>query len=559
MLTTDKEILRQCTSDKCLWMGIPSIEVTKKGRTFLTYYSGGTTEQIGNFVCLLKSDDGVDFGQPVAVCWPEEGHRCYDPALWIDPLGRLWIIWSRCPNDGLFAAICDDPDAEELVFGPEFFIGHNVMLNKPTVLSTGEWAFPVAVWNHGVRAIGAEYDSDIEPKGSYMYVTSDQGKTFRKLGYADVQKRSFDEHMFLELQNGVVRVFVRTTYGIGAADSYDGGVHWGKDFDTGYKGPCARFHIRRLASGRVLLINHYGYPGQHRSHLTAMLSEDDGKTFPYKLLLDERKQIAYPDAAIDADGRIHICYDRERGSLRSKLSDILSCAREFLTACITEEDIIAGSLVSEGSYLQRVAYKLTEYKGDLVNPFNETELFTVSKYAKYLSEKNKDAELIIAEIFDAYEINCANIHNLEAERFDELIESYKHSKDLQVLNEIITLVRNAHSESQYSEKGIVDEICQYISNNPEQECSMESLAKKFHFSANYLRHIFKKQTGTTVLSFKTGQVIKKAKLLLRMSDNKIIDIASACGFENSSYFAEVFLREVGVSPKEYRQSCRGSV
>lgn len=553
MLTTDKEILKEYARTKCLWMGIPSIEVTKKGRTFLTFYSGGTTEQIGNFVGLIMSDDGKNFTDPIAVCQPEPGHRCFDSNLWIDPLGRLWFTWSRCPNDGVFGAICDDPDADELVFGEEFFIGNSVMMNKPIVLSTGEWAFPLAVWNHGVRAIGKEYDSPIEPKGSFMYVTDDQGKTFRKLGYADVEKRSFDEHMLLELKNGVIRMFVRTTYGIGASDSYDGGMHWGRGFDTGYKGPCSRFHIRRLASGRILLINHFGYPGQHRSHLTAMLSEDEGQTFPYKLLLDERKSIAYPDAAIDSEGRIHICYDRERGSLRNKLSDILNCAREFLTCCITEEDIMAGQLVTEGSYLQNVAYKLTEYDGDLVNPFNETELFTTSKYARYLSNQSKDAETIIEEVFDAYEINCINIHNLQAEEFDKLIEEYKRTRELDVLNEIIGLVRSAHSEGEYSEKGIVDELCRYIIEHLEEAVSAESLAKHFHFSTHYIRHIFKKQTGTTVSGFKTSQIIKKAKLLLKMSDSKIIDVAAACGFDNASYFTEVFLKELGVTPKEYRQ------
>ena len=97
MLTTDKEILKDYARSKCLWMGIPSIEVTKKGRTFLTFYSGGTTEQIGNFVGLIQSDDGVNFTDPVAVCKPEEGYRCFDSNVWIDPLGRLWLTWSRCP------------------------------------------------------------------------------------------------------------------------------------------------------------------------------------------------------------------------------------------------------------------------------------------------------------------------------------------------------------------------------------------------------------------------------------------------------------------------------
>lgn len=340
----------------------------------MTFYSGGKTEEIGNYVLLVKSDDGINFSEPVAVCY-EDGYRCYDPCIWIDPLGRLWLTWSRCPEDGLFGAICDDPDAEEIVFGEEFLIGHNVMMNKPTVLSTGEWAFPIAVWNYGIRVLPPNYDSDITPKGSFMYVTDDCGKTLKKLGYADVKNRGFDEHMFLEMNDGVIRAFVRTAYGIGAADSYDGGLHFGKDFDTGYKGPCSRFHIRRLPSGRILLINHFDYTG--RNNLTAMLSEDEGKTFPYRLLLDERNDVAYPDAAIDEKANIHITYDRERGGYQSSLESVMNCAREILTACICEDDIINGSLVNKESYLKRVAYKLTEYDGELQNPFNEKNVLAI--------------------------------------------------------------------------------------------------------------------------------------------------------------------------------------
>lgn len=549
MLITDKELLKNYTKTKNLWVGIPSIEVTKKGRTFLTFYSGGTKEEIGNYVILIKSDDGINFSEPIAVCF-EEGKRCFDPCIWIDPLDRLWLTWTRAPEEGLFGAICENPDADEIKFGEEFFIGNNIMMNKPTVLSTGEWAFPIAVWNEGIRVLPKEHDSPVTPKGSYMYITDDNGKTFKKLGYADVKERSFDEHMFLEIQTGAIRVFVRTTYGIGAADSYDSGLHWGKDFDTGYKGPCSRFHIRRLPSGRILLINHYEFTG--RNNLTAMLSEDDGKTFPYRLLLDERSSIAYPDATVDNEGRIHITYDRERGAFLSCFDNIMNSAREILIAAITEEDIINGTLTDKNSYLKRVAYKLTDYDGELKNPFNETARFTDDNYAQHISSKKLNAEDIISEIFNTYQINCTNIHNVDAEKLDKLIDIYKTNKNLSVLSEIVTLVRSAQSESIYSEKSIVDEICKYIIENSEQNCSVESIAKKFHYSAHYIRHIFKKQTGITVNGFKTAQIIKKAKLLLKMSNDKITDIASACGFETPSYFTEVFTKEVGISPKDYR-------
>ena len=324
MLITDKTILKNYTLNKCLWAGIPSIEVTKGGRTFLTFYSGGTKEEIGIYVMLIMSDDEQNYSKLVAVCF-EENYRCYDPCLRIDPLGRLWLTWSRSPEKAVFGAICENPDADEIVFGKEFFIGNNVMMNKPLVLSTGEWLFPIAVWINNLGP-APSLSAPNEQKGSFAYVTYDMGKTFKKLGRADVKNRSFDEHMFLELPDGKIRCFVRTNYGIGAADSYDGGLHWSEDFDTGYGGPCTRFHIRRLQSGRILLINHIDYTG--RNNLTAMLSEDDGKTFPYRLLLDERKDVSYPDATIDKDGMIHITYDRERGAFCSCIDD--AC---FLCQC----------------------------------------------------------------------------------------------------------------------------------------------------------------------------------------------------------------------------------
>ena len=194
---------------------------------------------------------------------------------------------------------------------------------------------------------------------AFAFRSRDQGKTFEQLGGSDVAGRTFDEHMILELPDGRLAMYVRTDYGIGVSYSDDGGCTWSEGEDTGWGGPDSRFFIRRLRSGRVLLINHWNYTG--RSHLTAMLSEDEGKTWPYKLLLDERQSVSYPDAVEAQDGNIYITYDRERGCFLSSMAEVYACSREILIARITEEDILAGKLVSEGSYRKRVASKLGQY------------------------------------------------------------------------------------------------------------------------------------------------------------------------------------------------------
>lgn len=365
MLITDKEELKKYNTDHRLWQGIPGIEVTKKGRIFITFYSGGTKEHIDNYALLLKSDDGIHFGEPIAVAF-KENYRCFDSCLWIDPLGRLWFIWSFAPENAVYAAICDDPDADELVWSYIKRIGNDVMLNKPTVLTTGEWFFPVTVWPTLLGEMNPIYATTDEDRRAFVYKSTDNGETFTKFGGVAVPDRFGDEHMFLELKDGRIAMFVRTIYGIGVSYSYDRGKTWTSGEDSGLKGPNSRFHIKRLKSGRILLINHYEFDG--RNNLTAMLSEDEGKTWPYKLLLDERADVSYPDAVEHEDGYIYLTYDRERGSFRHSLDKVYADAREILMAKITEQDIIEGKLISPESKLKCIVSKLGKFVDENLYP-----------------------------------------------------------------------------------------------------------------------------------------------------------------------------------------------
>ncbi|MBE6702354.1 MAG: exo-alpha-sialidase [Ruminococcaceae bacterium] len=365
MLITDKNELKRFITQKRIWQGIPSIEVTKKGRVFVTFYSGGIKEEIGNYCMLVESRDGLRYSEPIAATFLE-GHRCFDPCLWIDPLGRLWWTWSICPDDGLWASICEDPDAEQLSWSEPFFVGNDIMMNKPIVCRDGSWLLPIAVWNHGIRTTLPEsFDSKTPEKGSFVYKTSDNGKSFTRLGAADVPDRSFDEHMLIELKDGRLMMLVRTFYGIGVSYSSDGGNTWTPGRDSGLGGPSSRFHIRRLKSGRILLINHVNFT--KRNNLTALLSEDEGKTWCAKLLLDGRSAVSYPDVSEGEDGYLYITYDRERGCNKKSLEEAQSYAREILVSRVTESDILRGEVTDEGSYLGRIVSKLGLYDGEIAD------------------------------------------------------------------------------------------------------------------------------------------------------------------------------------------------
>ncbi|MBM3888295.1 MAG: hypothetical protein FJ388_04120, partial [Verrucomicrobia bacterium] len=120
----------------------------------------------------------------------------------------------------------------------------------------------------------------------------------------------------------------------------------------------ARFFLRRLASGRILLVKN-GPPTERlekRSHMSAYLSDDDGKTWKGGLLLDERSSVSYPDGFEAPDGLIHILYDWNRHT-----------DAEILLAKFREEDALAGKLVSKDAKLLMLANKATGPKPILYN------------------------------------------------------------------------------------------------------------------------------------------------------------------------------------------------
>ena len=51
----------------------------------------------------------------------------------------------------------------------------------------------------------------------------------------------------------------------------------------------------------------------------------------------------------------------------------------------------------------------------------------------------------------------------------------------------------------------------------------------------------------------TGLRIKKAQELLRTSDMTVAEIAGAAGFSGAKYFREIFKKQTGLSPRQYRE------
>ena len=169
------------------------------------------------------------------------------------------------------------------------------------------------------------------------------------LGGVDSYDPDFTENTVYECGDGRLVMLFRTDHGIGRAESTDGGETWSDPRPFVLPGPGSRFFVTRFPSGALLVVTHHRFTG--RNNLTALLSDDDGETFPYSLLLDGRDQVSYPSGNVTKEGRAVIAYDRERVG-----------AREILLASFTEEDLRRGEF-GEGSFTAKVVSKGGEKEG----------------------------------------------------------------------------------------------------------------------------------------------------------------------------------------------------
>ncbi|WP_231690817.1 sialidase family protein [Aureliella helgolandensis] len=321
--------------------GIPSLAVSKGGRLWATWYAGKTPgEDLNNYVVLSTSGDGGTTWKEVLVVDPDAGGpvRAYDPELWIAPDGKLRLVWAQAIGHmgniaGVWFLEIEDPEAEQPLYGKPERVTDGVMMCKPLVLSTGEWALPASTWR-------------TTDESARMIVSSDQGKSWSRRGGCNVpeEMRAFDEHMFIERRDESIWLLVRTKYGIGESVSNDRGKTWPELTPSAIAHPSARFFVRRLASGNLLLVKHGPIDERTgRSHLMAFISKDDGKNWTGGLMLDDRAGVSYPDGQQDTDGVIHIIYDYSRTG-----------DRHILFASFREEDVAAGRAVTDSVKLRQL-------------------------------------------------------------------------------------------------------------------------------------------------------------------------------------------------------------
>lgn len=148
---------------------------------------------------------------------------------------------------------------------------------------------------------------------------------------------------------------------------------------------------------------------------------------------------------------------------------------------------------------------------------------------------------VVYQLIDSYTQECEQLRTIEE------INSLQHMMVLDFCQRV--------SDAKLPE-GISAEVyrcASFIRSNTNRPLSVDDVAKQVHRSSSYMMKLFKQELGTHITTFITQCKLEEAKRLLQYSDRSLAEISNYLCFSSQSYFQNVFKKQYGITPMQYRK------
>lgn len=84
-------------------------------------------------------------------------------------------------------------------------------------------------------------------------------------------------------------------------------------------------------------------------------------------------------------------------------------------------------------------------------------------------------------------------------------------------------------------------------------------AERMSMTPNYLNKIVRSMLGVSTKSYINGKIVNEACQLLEYTSLSVKEISTSVGFSELSYFIRFFNRNKGMTPVQYRESCKKGI
>ncbi|MEO8028806.1 MAG: sialidase family protein [Bryobacteraceae bacterium] len=237
--------------------------------------------------------------------------------VWQAPDGVVWLFYvvrfGKTWSDSRIGAKISTDNAETWSDASLIDLQQGSMVRcHPILLANGDYLLPV------YRETGNDPELVAPDSGSYFLRYDVKAKTWTKTNeirsrIGNIQPaaaRVTDSYLVAYCRRGGTYEPRKDGYLV-RSESRDGGKTWSAGTETKFPNPNSAVDFIRLKNGHLLLV--YNDSMNSRTPLTAAISEDGDKTYPFRRNLAEgRNDFAYPAAIQTADGMIHVVYTSDR-------------------------------------------------------------------------------------------------------------------------------------------------------------------------------------------------------------------------------------------------------
>lgn len=123
-----------------------------------------------------------------------------------------------------------------------------------------------------------------------------------------------------------------------------------------------------------------------------------------------------------------------------------------------------------------------------------------------------------------------------------------------LLNKVLPLLIIENNPIEISDDWqTLNRMTEYIAVNYRENVTLEKIAKSGNICRSKCCQLFAKYIAQSPVEYLIQFRLKKSAELLINSSCPIVEVALKCGFNSQSYFTQMFKRNYGVSPKEYRK------
>ncbi len=279
---------------------------------FVVAWFGGTAEKDDDVGIWMSTGTPGHWTKPIELEKLREDPH-WNPVLFRAPDDRIILyfkVGKEIPTWETWYTVSTDnaktwSKAAELVPGDRG--GRGPVKNKAIVLSNGDWLAPASHEEGPWRAF-----VDRSTDGGLSWTAED----YVPMDTTKVKGKGAIQPTLWESQPGHVHMLLRTSSGfIGRSDSEDYGHTWTEMYDTGLPNPNSGIDLVKLPGGELVLVyNPDDKNWGDRAPLTLAISEDNGKTWPWKLDIETGHpddEFSYP-SIISWDDTIAVVYTWQR-------------------------------------------------------------------------------------------------------------------------------------------------------------------------------------------------------------------------------------------------------